>query len=140
MTSMSSCAEFVRWDVWIAEVAFEDDPSKAKIRPVVVLDEETFLVIALKVTSHAPRSGYRGEYEIKRWEDAGLFHRSTLRAGQPIIIRKAFMLKKIGRLHDEDIESIKDLMPEYRNRSVEVVGPTGFEPVTSAMSRRRHNP
>jgi hypothetical protein len=40
----------------------------------VVLDEETFLVIALKVTSHAPRSGYRGEYEIKRWEDAGLFH------------------------------------------------------------------
>ena len=51
------------WEVWWAEVYFEDHPEEAKRRPVLVLENQTCIVLSLKITSHPPRmDSFMGEY------------------------------------------------------------------------------
>ena len=51
----------MKWDIYIADVPFEDLP-ETKLRPVVVLEDSVILIDCLKMTSQAPRPG---EYVLK---------------------------------------------------------------------------
>lgn len=42
-----------KWDIWLAKVAFEDEPNIIKNRPVLIIDNTKCLVLSLKITSHA---------------------------------------------------------------------------------------
>ena len=46
----------MKWDIYIADVPFEDLP-ETKLRPVVVLEDSVILIDCLKMTSQAPRQG-----------------------------------------------------------------------------------
>ena len=64
--------KYNRWEIWEANVPFEDTPG-SKRRPVLIYTERDDDVLCFKMTSHEPRyQTLEGEYEIMRWEDAGL--------------------------------------------------------------------
>lgn len=46
----------MKWDIYIADVPFEDLP-ETKLRPVVVLEDSVILIDCLKMTSQATRPG-----------------------------------------------------------------------------------
>lgn len=69
-----------RWEVWLAKVKFEDDPTTVKQRPVLVISNTQCYILPLKMTSHPPRETFPGEYALLRWQEAGLQKESTVRA------------------------------------------------------------
>ena len=64
-------------EVWFAEFPFEEDESKTKERPVIVLavDDDTCEVLSMKVTSAKSRSEF--EIEIFDRADIPLDHKSN---------------------------------------------------------------
>ena len=66
---------FNEYDIFLAKVPFEDIPQE-KIRPVLILKENFYLVECLKMTSAKTRFG---EYVLKEWKEAGLDRETTVR-------------------------------------------------------------
>lgn len=91
-----------RWDIFLADVPFEDVP-QSKVRPVLVLDDAAFLVDCLKMTSHPPRAG---EYVLQRWREAGLHKPTTVRLSKRLLLHPSVFRKHIGSLHAVDIIEI----------------------------------
>lgn len=100
------------WEVWFASVRFEDSP-EVKKRPVVVTSSGEIYVLALKVTSHAPRNEW-GEYALQQWQAAGLKKPSTVRIGKRLRLEYRDMVHKIGRLHPLDIMAIQRILAGSR--------------------------
>lgn len=100
------------WEVWLAAVRFEDSP-QIKNRPVVVTSTEQIYVIALKVTSHAPRMEW-GEYALQQWQAAGLSKPSTVRISKRLKLMGRDMVHKIGDLHPLDILNIQRILAGSR--------------------------
>lgn len=94
-----------RWDLWLANVYFEDDPTQSKQRPVVIVSMNPTVCISLKITSHAKRN-CMGEYEIKEWGFAGLNCPSVIRASKICRLKESDFYRKIGRLHPIDIKNL----------------------------------
>ena len=93
-------------DVWFADFPYEDDPTRSKDRPIIVLDvnAETCAVLSMKVTSSEPVSEY--EIELFDWSDIPLNHKSTAVASSVMLIAKQRFRKKIGRLSDDDWQNV----------------------------------
>ena len=100
------------WEVWFAAVRCEDSP-QTKNRPVVVTSSGEIYVLALKVTSHAPRKEW-GEYALQKWQAAGLQKPSTVRIGKRLQLQYRDMIHKIGRLHPLDIINIENMLEEHQ--------------------------
>lgn len=103
--------EIKQWDVWYAEVKFQEG-DQSKDRPVVVVDPQEMVVVALKVTSHPPRHRW-GEYEIIRWESAGLEKESTVQVHEHIYLQPTDFRRKAGHLQPIDISAIRDLLFQF---------------------------
>lgn len=101
-------AQFRAWDVWMANVEYEDCPGTSKQRPVVITSSGEVYVLALKVTSHAPRNEW-GEYALIRWKEAGLRKPSTVRVGKRLRLRERDMVLCVGRLSTVDIMAIQKI-------------------------------
>ncbi len=96
------------WEVWWAEVYFEDHPEEAKRRPVLVLENQTCIVLSLKITSHPPRmDSFRGEYALQKWHYAGLTKPSTVRISKLLRLQRSDFVDKVGELHPIDIGVIE---------------------------------
>ena len=100
-------------EVWFADFPFEEDETKSKDRPVIVLDtdEETCKVLSMKITSSAPHSEF--EIEIFDWEKVPLNHKSTADASAVMNISKKRFRRKIGCLSDDDWDNVTDLYVRY---------------------------
>ena len=91
-----------KWEIWLATVYFDDNPTQAKNRPVIVIDVTAlYIYVAIKVTGTAPRAGYPKEYAIKNWLYAGLKKPSTARCSK---------IHYIGILHPVDIMGIQKIL------------------------------
>lgn len=99
-------AEPQPWEVWWAEVAYEDAPKEKKLRPVIVIEKGTVAVLSLKVTTHPPREEFWGEYALQKWREAGLHKPSTVRISKILNLRLSDFGEKIGVLHIVDIQII----------------------------------
>ena len=93
-------------DVVDAYVYFEDDPVNGKVCPVLVISPEEAYVLSLKMTSHAPRQNFPGEYQIVHWAQAGLRKPTTVRISKLLKIRYEDVLKVRGRLDERDMLQI----------------------------------
>ncbi|MDU2929041.1 MAG: type II toxin-antitoxin system PemK/MazF family toxin [Negativicoccus succinicivorans] len=100
------------WEVWWAFVKFEDS-SQIKRRPVLILGTGEIALIA-PLTSHKPRKGYVGEYELRSWQKIGLSKPSVIRLSKKGKINSKYLDCKIGVLPDGDIERIKIVMEFHR--------------------------
>ena len=92
-----------KWEIWLAQVKFEDDLTKVKLRPVLIIQDYISYVISLKITGHPPRSAYQGEYMIENWSESGLDKPSTIRASKKLKLVQSDFVRKIGVLHPQDI-------------------------------------
>nr|DAP83183.1 MAG TPA: endoribonuclease [Caudoviricetes sp.] len=45
-----------KWEIWLAKVKFEDNPTQVKPRPVLVIDSKRCYIISIKITSHHSKS------------------------------------------------------------------------------------
>ena len=96
-----------KWEIWWAEVRYEDEPEESKIRPVLVLDDKESFLVSFKITSKLYHKGYR----IVLWEDAGLKVESMIILKRIRISDKDFH-GKIGKLQQRDIIGLTEYMRE----------------------------
>ena len=92
-----------KWDIYFANVPFEDVP-QAKPRPVIVLEDSAVVVDCLKMTSKPPR---QGEYVLRYWQEAGLFKPTVVRISKRLLLPSDSVIKSIGTLHPIDIIEIQ---------------------------------
>lgn len=104
-------AEYNRWDIWEADVPFEDK-NRSKKRPVVILSEKEAIVLSLKMTSHEPRyKKLEGEYELLKWKEAGLIKPTVVQCSKLLRLDKdAITDKKYGRLLAADIIGLTQML------------------------------
>lgn len=95
-----------KWDIYIADVPFEDEP-QSKVRPIIILEASTVLIDSLKMTGQPPRPG---EYVLKKWKEAGLLKPTTVRVSKRLSLKPAALKKRIGSLHPIDIIEIQKLL------------------------------
>lgn len=102
-----------QWEIWSAEFAFDDNPNISKTRPVLVLEnKELYPVLAAKITKHASREYYPGEYEIKDWKSAGLKVPSTIRLSKRLLLQEVDFKSLIGKLKPIDIIGVQEKLKE----------------------------
>lgn len=99
-----SMTEIDPFDVLIARVEFEDRPGVAKPRPVIAvnIDDEHFSVVAVKVTSHAPRPWCPGEVVLVDWEREGLAKPSVARCSKLLLLEAQDIRARVGMLTERD--------------------------------------
>lgn len=116
---MTNCDPFQRWEIWLAKVVYEDDPTAVKKRPVLILNSEDDKILAVKITSHPPREKYKGECEVQKWREAGLHRPSTIRVGKLSIMNPEMFVKKLGNLQQEDIKNVTQSLFNIRQEMIE---------------------
>ena len=108
--------KFDRWDIWLARVAYEDQPDVYKERPVVVYSETEFFVLSLKVSSQNPHT-YRDDYELRMWKEAGL-HKPSFVSLRLVKIKLDDMLYKIGKPTGVDVRSIREMLENLETTKI----------------------
>ena len=104
------------WEVQRFEFAFEEEPQKTKMRPVIIAAKdnscEELIVLSVKVTSHPPRKGFQGEVALLDWETAGLSKPSTARCSKYLLVpMKAFAgCFCYGRLSKRDESAVRQAL------------------------------
>jgi hypothetical protein len=93
------------WEIWWATVAYDDNPSKSTVRPVLIVDTEAMVAIALKLTTHAPR---KGEFPLVDWSFSGLPEETTVRIGKVLKLTDSDIKNKIGRVSVRDRVKIEN--------------------------------
>ncbi len=98
------------WEIWEADVPYQEDNSKSSIRPVLIVSPTEVLV--LKVTTHQHSENPKPlEYEISKWMEAGLTAKSFVQCDKFIQLGEGrFTGKKYGRLKAVDIICIQQMM------------------------------
>ena len=104
-------ADMKRWEIWEADVPFEENKGHKK-RPVLILSEKEAIVFSLKMTSHDARyHKLEGEYEIMKWEEAGLKKPTVIQCSKRLQLKKeAFTGIQYGRLAATDIIGIQTML------------------------------
>lgn len=99
-----------KWEIWLANVRFEDKPDEYKLRPVLVIDKENIYFLSFKMTSHKPRDNYFGEYSIQFFQEAGLKKPTVIRLSKKLLLLENEFINKIGRLHPYDINEVMKIL------------------------------
>ena len=100
-----------KWEVWLVEMPFDDVPG-AKIRPALVIDSQTQLVLVGKMTSHPPRSDFPYEYQMVDWQGAGLSVPTTLRLSRLVRLQPSSFRKRVGLVRTVDQANIRTILKE----------------------------
>ncbi len=95
-------------EVWFAYFPFEEDSSRGKSRPVIVLDvyDGGALVLSAKITTHAIRSDDPYDTPITQYAFAGLRYPSVARVSKILELPVEYFNFRLGTLHPDDYESI----------------------------------
>lgn len=99
-----------KWEIWNADLRFEDNPAEVKRRPVLIIDHEKLTVVVLKITSKPPKEEFFGEYEISLWKEAGLDKPSVVRSTRRARIDITDLVSKRGKLQARDIAVVSQLL------------------------------
>lgn len=104
---------FNKWDIWLARVRYEDS-TDIKIRPVLIIDTTSIIVLALKMTSQNPRVNYSWEYSVIKWHEAGLDKQTVIRASKKLSLCDSDFVKRLGRLQAVDIVNVKNILQRLK--------------------------
>lgn len=106
---------FEKWDIWEANVQFEEKKGCQK-RPILILSDDECIVLSLKMASHEPRyKKLEGEYEVMKWREAGLLKPTVIQCSKLLKLdRKRITEKKYGRLMATDIIGLQSML-RYMN-------------------------
>ncbi|WP_304089022.1 type II toxin-antitoxin system PemK/MazF family toxin [Phascolarctobacterium succinatutens] len=95
-----------KWEVWLADVRFEDKPEISKRRPVIVFDKQQVYIVSMKVTGQPPKNS-KTDYVLQRWQEAGLDTVSIVQITKQLKLVRSDFICKIGKLQIKDIMEIK---------------------------------
>ena len=114
MTDIRYCQvnteEIKEWDIWLAEVLFEDKPDESKIRPVLILgNEDAICIDVAKITSKNKKKRIF-DILIEDYCECGLDKLSTLKLDKKIKLNKGKLHKRIGRLTRKNIIQAKIIL------------------------------
>ena len=90
-----------KWDVWLAEVNFEDAPDVGKIRPVLVVGHQEIFVLSYTMTGTQRNQ----DYKVQNLESAGLSKPTYIRVNKKNKSVSAKYIKQLGVLDPIDIDS-----------------------------------
>ena len=99
-----------KWEIWLANVRFEDKPNESKLRPVLVIDKDDIYILSFKMTSHEPRQNDFRDYSIKFFQEAGLHKPTVIRLSKKLALLENEFVHKIGRLHPFDINEVNKIL------------------------------
>ena len=106
-------------DVLLVPFPFTDQ-STSKRRPAVVVSSDAYHrermdLIILAVTSQTRPQPAFGEAPVAKWKEAGLLRPSVLK---PVVatIERGLVLRKLGRLADEDRAALRKVIGEILGR------------------------
>jgi mRNA interferase MazF len=109
---MPPTISFEPGEVVLVTVPFTDQ-SGAKKRPAVVVSSAPYNqqhrdVVILPVTSQ-PRPATSWDIALPHWREAGLLKPSV---GKPVLatVEKIIVVKKLGRLHTEDLSNLQTVL------------------------------
>ena len=104
-----------RWDIYWADVPYEEDPSIRKKRPVIIAkDQSPVYVLTLKVTSKEARAEDPGDYPLTYWKEAGLSAPSVVRILKISRLAPEAFGDCIGRVQAADAYAIQEKMNDLR--------------------------
>jgi hypothetical protein len=103
------------WNLYWAEVAFEDDPTIIKLRPVVILQDGGAFIMSYYATSKSPKPGYDC-YSIRAWKEAGLSEQTVIRLDKCLKLKPSDFRDYIGCLSEQDVLLIKLECARIANR------------------------
>jgi mRNA-degrading endonuclease toxin of MazEF toxin-antitoxin module len=102
-----------RWDIYWADVPFEEDSTQIKSRPVIIAKDNSIYALVIRITSQEARTSDPYDYPLHEWQYANLERPSVVR------IRKIAQLKPdaihdyIGRIHPADALEIQKCMDRF---------------------------
>lgn len=103
-----------RWDVYWADMPFEEDSTQKKRRPVIIAKDSIVYVLTLRVTSHDARQNDPYDYPLQFWQHAGLSKESVVRIRKLAQLKPEDIHEKIGQIHSSDALEIQKRMDQYR--------------------------
>lgn len=103
------------WDIYWANVAFEDDPTTTKMRPVVILRDGGAFIMSYYATTQSPKPGYDC-YPIRSWKESGLDEQTVIRLDKVLKLRPSDIRDYIGRISDQEILLIQLECARIANR------------------------
>lgn len=110
---------FDPWDIVLVPFPFTD-LSKSKKRPALIISSADYNkglnVIIMFITSNISAFGRPGDYKIQKWREAGLPKPSMTRM-KIATISKHIIIKRIATLLQPDIETIRENLITFFNRS-----------------------
>jgi mRNA interferase MazF len=104
---------YSRGDVILVPFPFSDQSTTEK-RPAVIISSDKYNslssdVIIMAITSRIDNLSSVGEATIRDWQDAGLIKPSAIKAAISTIEQK-LILKKLGHLSENDLESLNNTL------------------------------
>ncbi|PGX99920.1 hypothetical protein COE15_14690 [Bacillus cereus] len=109
MTTSSNEPNFTKCigEIWLMKVAFIEDPSRFKPRPVVIASENEVYPLEIQATPITTQ-GTRDPYDIKieDWREAGLRAPSVARTFKTFPTVKGKLIRPLGKLTPEDLHKI----------------------------------
>jgi hypothetical protein len=100
-------AKFKPWDIWLAEVKFEDI-NQSKLRPVIILETSQKAISVIKLSSKPPK--FKSDYALKLWKESGLKKPTTVKTRNYILISTHKFIFRIGEIQTSDKSAIIDLI------------------------------
>ena len=97
-------------ELWVAEIIFTDG-SASKKRPVLILWVDGADVVVVAVTSSKPRT--QTDVVLTDWEISGLRVSSTVRLSRLDCLERSLLIKKLGKLSENDAELLKNIWLQY---------------------------
>lgn len=102
--------DFQKWEIWEAEVPFAEDPSKSKLRPVLIISPTEVLVLKMTTHHHSDKPKPY-EYEVMKWREAGLTAQTYVQCDRYVQLgQERFTGMQYGRLQSTDIVCIQPMM------------------------------
>ena len=100
---------YERWEIYYAQVPFQEDPSKSSRHPILIWNETQAFVASYKMTS-TNRGSQGMEYRLKEWKEAGLDHETSVRLEYAVRIDPAGIQEYVGKIQPADKLGIEKKM------------------------------
>lgn len=106
-----------RWDIYWADVPYEDNPAISKRRPVIIAKDNTpVYVLTFKITSKGARRDDPGDYPLIYWRESGLPGPSVVRLAKLSRLSPDKIGDYIGHAQAADVLQMQRIMQEIRKR------------------------
>ena len=97
------------YDIILIDFPFEDK-SGGKVRPALLLPNQSAMLIGAKITSKLDKYNSDNDYKVVKWKKAGLLKPSVVRLDKLFKTSSEHVIKVIGHLDDVDISNIKNIL------------------------------